>query len=154
MGFLARQKSRPFHLIAAVMAAIGLEFDVVCNPFAPTLIIHWIMSSHAVSQTNPTTESWDSDLLEWTYAIDERGDSGEDDDESTTTEERSHYCLTPDISEAIAVRPPGRSPFPILADACFLISSPASDPIVQGREADGPITARLSIQSRLCRFRC
>ena len=62
------QNGRRLHLILAVVAAIGLEFDVFCNPFAPTFIIHWIMSSTDDPREAPATESGEANLCDSTDA--------------------------------------------------------------------------------------
>ena len=63
-GFPLRKKNRRLQLVIAITALIGLEFDVLCNPFAPTLILHRLMSSCVDSQQTPADDSWEFELFD------------------------------------------------------------------------------------------
>jgi hypothetical protein len=62
--------------------------------------------------------------------------------------------LTPEIAEAISVRPPARSSILVVAVAFCLISPPWLETVVQGRELEQSVTADSSREAQLCRFRC
>ena len=56
MGLKLTKLNRRLDLVVAVLALVGLEFDVLCNPYAPTLILHRLMSSHRDSHPTPATD--------------------------------------------------------------------------------------------------
>ena len=64
MGFTIAAKSRRLHFVFAAMALIGLEFDILCNPFAPTVLIHMFMSSHVNSEANRAISSREAGQVE------------------------------------------------------------------------------------------
>ena len=136
------------------MALIGLEFDVLCNPFAPTLILHWVMSSHGDSHPTPASDPRESDRSELINVGTGSAESCPDAENPSPTAAQSQFSITPEIAEAIAVRPPARSSFLVVAGAFFLVSPPLVEIIAQSREPRYPITTNVSIQTQLCRFRC
>jgi hypothetical protein len=153
MGFPSRAKCRHLHLLVAITAAIGLEFDVVCNPYAPTIILHWL-TSHVDSPLSAANDSGPSAPSEIADTGVEMGKTGPDHGQAGPPEAPARFSVTPEIAEVIAVRPRPRSSFFVLTGAFYSVSLPWLKPAIDGRKPGDFVPAHNSIQSRLCRLRC
>ena len=133
MGLPSSEWCRRLHLVIAIMAAIGLEFDVLCNPFAPTVILHWLTSfvDSPENQVNDSLPSATAGIADARAVSDETSESS---DQSGPTRVPSRFSVTPEIAEAIAVRPRPRL-------SCFVVDieivsmfAPWLKPSIEGRE--------------------
>jgi hypothetical protein len=154
MGSPSREKSRRLSFFIAIMAVIGLEFDVLCNPFAPTMILHWLASVHVDPKESALADTYENELIDSIETGNASEESSPDGEESGSTESLARFCLTPEIAEAIGVRPPARRLFIGLAHLFFVIVPSGLDAVDYGREFHCLINGQLSIQAMLCRFRC
>jgi hypothetical protein len=154
MSFALRDERRCFRFLIALFAVIGLEFDVLCNPFAPTLILHWLMSSRLNPPTSAEDVAWEYDLFDLLDASSEPDGQSQDGNESPPTGGAPQFGVTPEIAEAIGIRPPSRAPLRVITGAPGAIAAARVEPINGVREPSSPMNPRLSIQARLCRFRC
>ncbi|AGA29965.1 hypothetical protein Sinac_5844 [Singulisphaera acidiphila DSM 18658] len=154
MGSFHGKKGRFPHLLIAILAVLGLEFDVLCNPFAPTLILHRILRPFD-SQESVTADGEDQDPVDSTATVftpvPKARLSGE---KSNRSDGPSQLDETPDMDDTVTVRAPTSASSLTLADPFLWGPLPWSGLVSHFQEFHFPIISRLSSQSQLCRFLC